>query len=167
MLKAQLKPVAMLALALAVSLTGLGVIPPAATPPLEAASAAGAADAPATDYSEEDIYWLARIISSEAKGEPFEGQVAVGAVVLNRVASPRFPNTVRGVTFQRGQFEPVMNRTIYREPAESAVRAAHAAASGWDPSGGALYFFNPRKSPHPFMMRRPVATIIGAHRFAH
>ncbi|MDQ7793208.1 MAG: cell wall hydrolase [bacterium] len=147
-----LTPVAMLALALAISLAGVESIPAAEA-------------APAHELTESDLLWLARIISSEARGESFEGQVAVGAVVLNRVGSPDYPSTVRGVIFQPGQFQPVANGRIYLPPAASAERAAVAAASGWDPSGGALFFFNPQKSRHPFMVRRPVATVIGSHWF--
>jgi N-acetylmuramoyl-L-alanine amidase len=137
----------------------LGVTVAGAPPPAEASAA------PA--LSEEDLDWLARIISSEARGESLEGQVAVGAVVLNRVASPQYPNTVRGVIFQPGQFEPVMNGEIYLPPTAEAVRAAHLAASGWDPTAGALFFFNPGKSSHPFMLRRPLAAVIGAHWFTY
>ncbi len=101
-----------------------------------------------------DIYLLAQLIHAEARGEPFIGQVAVGAVVLNRVLDPRFPRTIKDVIFQYWngipQFEPVHNGQIYLPPDESALRAAYAAVSGWDPTNGALYFYNPKKSKSTF-----------------
>jgi len=101
-----------------------------------------------------DIYLLAQLIHAEARGEPFVGQVAVGAVVLNRVLDPRFPQTVKDVIFQYWngipQFEPVYNGQIYLPPDQSALRAAYAAISGWDPTNGALYFYNPQKSKSTF-----------------
>jgi spore germination cell wall hydrolase CwlJ-like protein len=109
---------------------------------------------------------LARIISAEAKGEPFHGQVAVGAVILNRVKSGRFPNNIAANVLKRGQFEPVANGAIWREPTPSAYRAARLALNGWDPTGGALYFFNPAKSTSRWIWSRPVVTRIGDHLFA-
>lgn len=109
---------------------------------------------------------LARIISAEAKGEPFHGQVAVGAVILNRVASGRFPKTIAANVLKHGQFEPVANGAIWREPTASAYRAARLALKGWDPTGGALYFFNPAKSTSRWIWSRPVVTRIGDHIFA-
>jgi N-acetylmuramoyl-L-alanine amidase len=112
-----------------------------------------------------EMYLLAQTISSEAKGEPYEGQVAVGAVILNRVKSPKFPNTIAGVVYQKGQFEPVMNGTIYQSPSPSAVKAAQDAVNGWDPSAGALYFYNPQKSTSAWIFTRPIITRIGNHVF--
>jgi spore germination cell wall hydrolase CwlJ-like protein len=109
---------------------------------------------------------LARIISAEAKGEPFHGQVAVGAVILNRVASGRFPKSIAANVLKRGQFEPVANGQIWNEPSTSAYRAARLALKGWDPTGGALYFFNPAKSTSRWIWSRPVVTRIGDHIFA-
>ncbi len=104
-----------------------------------------------------DIYLLAQLIHAEAQGEPFEGQVAIGAVVLNRLLNPRFPKTIRDIIFEYGdgtyQFEPVLNGRIYLPPGPSAVRAAYAALSGWDPTGGALFFYNPAKSRSSFFER--------------
>lgn len=109
---------------------------------------------------------LARIISAEAKGEPLEGQVAVGAVILNRVKSGKFPNTIASNVLKRGQFEPVANGQIWQEPTASAVRAARLALQGWDPTNGALYFFNPDKSSSRWIWSRTVITRIGNHVFA-
>ncbi|MGB4504354.1 MAG: LysM peptidoglycan-binding domain-containing protein, partial [Syntrophaceticus sp.] len=95
------------------------------------------------NYSSEDRYLLAQIISAEAAGEIFEGQVAVGAVILNRIKDSRFPNNLRDVIFEPWQFEPVQNGTIYLPPVSLAIRAAEAALDGWDPVDGAVYFCNP------------------------
>ncbi|MDH7577894.1 MAG: LysM peptidoglycan-binding domain-containing protein [Bacillota bacterium] len=107
--------------------------------------------------STRDIYLLAQLIHAEANGEPFEGQVAVGAVVLNRLLDPRFPKTIPDIIFEYGdgtyQFEPVLNGQIYLPPGQSALRAAYAALSGWDPTGGALFFYNPAKSKSTFFER--------------
>jgi LysM repeat protein len=103
-----------------------------------------------------DTQLLAQLINAEAGGEPFEGQVAVGAVVLNRLFDPNFPKTIKDIIFQYNgstntyQFEPVLNGAIYKRPCPSAIRAAYAALSGWDPTNGALYFFNPVKSTGSF-----------------
>lgn len=109
---------------------------------------------------------LARIISAEAKGEPFTGQVAVGAVILNRVESGRFPKTIAANVLKPGQFEPVANGHIWNEPTDSAVKAARLALQGWDPTNGALYFFNPAKTSSRWIWSRPVITRIGNHIFA-
>jgi N-acetylmuramoyl-L-alanine amidase len=103
-----------------------------------------------------DTYLLAQLINAEAEGEPFEGQVAVGAVVLNRLLDPSFPKTIKDVILQHNsdldtyQFEPVENGAINEQPCPSAVQAADAALSGWDPTGGALYFYNPVKTASDF-----------------
>ncbi len=103
-----------------------------------------------------DTYLLAQLINAEAGGEPFEGQVAVGAVVLNRLFDPSFPKTIRDVIFQYNsdldtyQFEPVENGAINQQPCPSAIQAANAALSGWDPTSGALYFCNPVKAASDF-----------------
>lgn len=113
-----------------------------------------------------DAYILAKMISAEARGEPFEGQVAVGAVIMNRVRHPSFPNTISGVLYESGAFSALTDGQYYNEPiAESAHRAADLAIKGWDPSGGAIYYFNPNKTSNAFMWSRPVITIIGSHRF--
>ncbi len=112
-----------------------------------------------------DYQLLARIISAEARGEPYEGQVAVGAVVLNRVEHPSFPDSVAGVVYQSGAFTAITDGQINEPIADSAYRAAQDALNGWDPSGGALYYFNPDKTSNAWMHSRPVILRIGAHLF--
>lgn len=116
--------------------------------------------------SRSDIYLLAKLIYAEARGEPYEGQVAVGAVVLNRVKSPDFPNTVAGVIYQPLAFTAVSDGQIYLEPDSTALKAAEDAASGWDPSGGALYYYNPAMAQSKWIWSRPVIKKIGNHVFA-
>ncbi len=116
-------------------------------------------------YSASDIELLAKVISAEARGEPYEGQVAVGAVILNRVRHPSFPNTISGVVYQKGAFSCVNDSNWYAAVADSARRAAQDAINGWDPSGGAIYYFNPAKTSNAFMFSRPVVRVIGNHRF--
>lgn len=117
---------------------------------------------PATPW-EKDL--LARLVSAEAAGEPYLGQVAVAAVVLNRVRNPLFPDTIAGVIYQPYQFEPVLNGTIGQPATASAWRAAVAALNGADPTGGALYFYNWRLVSNAYLWSRPWRTTIGEHRF--
>lgn len=123
------------------------------------------ASSPSTQYSSSDVQLLAKVISAEARGESYEGQVAVGAVVLNRVAHPSFPDSISGVVYQAGAFSCVYDSNWNEPVAESAKRAAIDAINGWDPSGGAVFYFNPDKTNDAFMHSRPVITIIGNHRF--
>lgn len=113
-----------------------------------------------------DADLLARVITAEAKGEPYEGQVAVGAVILNRVDDSRFPNTLAGVVYETHAFESVSIGAIYQPPTASAVRAARDALNGWDPSGGAVFFWNPYKPVSSWIWSRPIITQIGDHVFA-
>ena len=115
-----------------------------------------------------DLYLLARLISGEARGEPFLGQAAVGAVIMNRLNSKDFPNTIAGNVYKKGEFESVSNGQIWEEVALSALKAAEAAISGYDPTGGALYFYNPSKvhSKHNWIWTRQVIGRIGRHVFA-
>ena len=108
---------------------------------------------------------LARLISAEARGEPYSGQVAVGAVVLNRVRHPSFPNTVAGVIYQNGAFSCINDGQFNQPVAASAYRAAQDALNGWDPSGGAIYYYNPRTAQSKWIRSRPVLTTIGNHVF--
>ena len=112
-----------------------------------------------------DLYLLARIISAEARGEPYTGQVAVGAVVLNRVKHPSFPDTLSGVIYQTDAFTAVSDGQFDQPIAESAYRAAQDALNGSDPSGGALYYFNPATATSAWIWSRPLIVTIGNHRF--
>lgn len=112
-----------------------------------------------------DIYTLARAIHAEARGEPYVGKVAVGAVILNRVRHPSFPNTIAGVIYQPRAFTAVDDGQINLDPDNEAIRAATDAMNGWDPSGGAIYYFNPVKATSKWIWSRPLITIIGDHRF--
>lgn len=110
-------------------------------------------------------YLLARLISAEARGEPYSGQVAVGAVVLNRVKHPSFPNTISGVIYQSGAFSCLGDGQFNQPVADSAYRAARDALNGVDPSGGAIYYFNPSTATSSWIWSRPLITVIGKHRF--
>lgn len=108
---------------------------------------------------------LARLISAEARGEPYSGQVAVGAVVLNRIKHPSFPNTLSGVIYQSGAFTCITDGQFNQPVEESAYRAARDALNGVDPSGGAIYYFNPSTATSSWIWSRPLITVIGKHRF--
>lgn len=115
--------------------------------------------------SAQEVEWLAQMIHAEARGEPYLGQVAVGAVIINRMLSSQFPNTLRGVLFQTNAFQPIQNGSFFLAPSQSARQAALEALNGHDPTGGALFFFNPRQSSDRFMHSRPAKVTIGRHRF--
>lgn len=115
------------------------------------------------DRSEMDI--LARVIYSEARGEPYKGKVAVGAVVVNRIQSGKFPNTIRGVVFQPGAFTAVDDGQFWLTPDSSAYQAAYDAVRGWDPSYGSLYYFNPATATSKWIWSRPQTVKIGNHIF--
>lgn len=108
---------------------------------------------------------LARLISAEARGEPYVGQVAVGAVVLNRVQHPSFPGTIAGVIYQSGAFSCIADGQFNQPVAASAYRAADDALNGWDPTGGAIYYFNPATATSKWIWSRPLIVVIGKHRF--
>lgn len=112
-----------------------------------------------------DLNLLSRLVYGEARGEPYQGQVAVAAVVLNRVRSSLFPNTVAGVIYQRGAFDVVNDGQINMSPNDTAKKAAQDALNGWDPSYGAIYYFNPNTATNRWIWSRPVTVIIGKHRF--
>lgn len=112
-----------------------------------------------------DVALLARLISAEARGEPYEGQVAVGAVVMNRMAHPSFPGTLSGVIYQNGAFSCLYDGQFDQPVADSAYRAARDAMNGWDPTGGAIYYFNPDTATNGWIWSRPLLTNIGKHRF--
>lgn len=112
-----------------------------------------------------ELALLARVISAEARGEPYAGQVAVGAVILNRVEHPSFPGTIAGVVYQPGAFSCMLDGQIDQPVAESCVRAAQDALNGSDPSGGAIYYFNPSTATSAWIWSRPLIKVIGQHRF--
>lgn len=114
----------------------------------------------------EDIMLLARLVYAEARGESYTGQVAVAAVVLNRVKSPSFPNTITGVIFQPGAFTAVSDGQFWLTPDATAIRAAEDALAGWDPTGGALYYWNPARTTSRWIWSRPVIAVYGNHLFA-
>lgn len=118
-------------------------------------------------YSQSDIELLAKLIAAEARGESYIGQVAVGAVVLNRVAHASFPDSIAGVIYQKGAFSCVNDSNWSVAANETSRRAARDCINGWDPSGGAVYYFNPRKTNDAFMHSRPVITVIGNHNFCN
>ncbi|KGE17463.1 spore cortex-lytic enzyme [Paenibacillus wynnii] len=119
----------------------------------------------AMGLSENDLKIMANAVYGEARGEPFEGQVAVAAVILNRVKSPSFPKTPSGVIFQPGAFTAVADGQIYLEPNVQARKAVQQALSGWDPSGGCIYYFNPRTATSKWIWSRPQVKTIGEHIF--
>ncbi len=108
---------------------------------------------------------LARVVYGEARGEPYSGQVAVAAVVLNRVKSSSFPNTISGVVYQAGAFDAVRDGQINLSPNSTAIKAAQDALNGWDPSYGAIYYFNPSTATNKWIWSRPMTVTIGRHRF--
>ena len=114
-----------------------------------------------------DIQLMARAINGEARGEPYEGQVAVGAVILNRVKDSRFPNTISGVIYQSGAFTAVADGQINAPISEDSTvyKAAQDAMNGWDPTGGCVYYFNPNTATNKWIWSRPFVKTIGKHRF--
>ena len=117
--------------------------------------------------NEANIELLARVINGEARGEPYEGQVAVGAVVLNRVDHPSFPNSISGVVYQKGAFTAVDDGQINAEMYASSRRAARDALNGWDPTGGAIYYYNPKTATNKWIRTREVICTIGDHVFCN
>ena len=117
--------------------------------------------------STSNVQLIARAINGEARGEPYEGQVAVGAVILNRVKAPNFPNTISGVIYQPGAFTAVSDGQINvaLEDESTVVKAARDALNGWDPTGGAIYYFNPDTATNKWIWSRPHIKTIGKHRF--
>ena len=117
--------------------------------------------------STSDIQLMARAINGEARGEPYEGQVAVGAVILNRVKDLRFPNSISGVIYQPGAFTAVSDGQINSSISEGSTvyKAAQDAMNGWDPTGGCVYYFNPSTATNKWIWSRPLIKTIGKHRF--
>lgn len=112
-----------------------------------------------------NVYLLARIISAEGRGESYTGQVAIGAVVLNRIEHPSFPDTLQGVIYQDGAFTALVDGQFNEPISDSSYSAARDALAGWDPSGGAIYYYNPDKTDNAFIRSREVIRVIGRHRF--
>lgn len=124
-----------------------------------------ASSSSSSSYSNSDVQLLAKLIAAEARGESYKGQVAVGAVVLNRVAHASFPDSISGVIYQKGAFSCVNDSNWSVSPNAESLKAAQDCINGWDPSGGAIYYYNPAKTSNAFMHSRPVITVIGRHRF--
>ncbi len=112
-----------------------------------------------------DLNLLSRLVYGEARGEPYTGQVAVAAVVLNRVKNSNFPNTIAGVIYQKGAFDVVSDGQINLNPNSTAKKAAQDALNGWDPSYGSIYYFNPSTATNKWIWSRPHVVTIGKHRF--
>ena len=117
-------------------------------------------------FTSSDVYLLAKTIYAEGRGEPYTGQVAIGAVVMNRIRSSQFPNTVSGVVYQKHAFTAVSDGQINLTPNETAMNAARDAINGWDPTGGALYYYNPAVATSSWIFNRQTVTVIGKHVFA-
>lgn len=143
-----------------------GIVGPATFEALGMRASGGTTAGGADSYTNEDTYLLARCIYGEARGEPYTGQVAVGAVVLNRVKSPEFPNTIAGVIYQRHAFTAVSDGQINLTPDQTALNAAKDAMNGWDPTGGCLYYYNPAKATSSWIFSRETVVTIGKHVFA-
>ena len=119
-----------------------------------------------SNYTNSDLYLLAKCIYAEARGESYTGQVAVGAVIMNRVASSSFPNTISGVVYQKGAFTAVSDGQINLSPDKTAMNAAQDAMNGWDPTYGCLYYYNPAVATSSWIFGRKTITTIGKHVFA-
>ena len=124
-------------------------------------------EAGSSSGSTSDLQLMARAINGEARGEPYEGQVAVGAVILNRVKSSKFPNTIAGVIYESGAFTAVADGQINVPISEGSTvyKAARDAMNGWDPTNGAIYYFNPNTATNKWIWSRPLIKTIGKHRF--
>lgn len=112
-----------------------------------------------------DVYLLARCVYAEARGESYVGKVAVAAIIINRVASPNFPNSISEVIYQPGAFDSVSDGQINLSPDEECIRAANDAFSGWDPTNGCLYYYNPATATNKWMLSKPILFVAGNHSF--
>ena len=146
------------------SLTPDGIVGPATLKALGMQSSGGSS-ASSGSNTNGNLYLLARLVYGEARGEPYKGQVAVAAVVLNRVKSSKFPNSVSGVIYQSGAFSVVSDGQINLTPDETAIKAARDAMNGYDPTNGCLYYYNPAKTTNKWMLSKPVLLRIGNHAF--
>ena len=144
-------------------LTADGIAGPATLSALGINSSSSSSNS--TTSKSSNVNLLARLIHGESRGETYTGQVAVGAVVMNRVKSSLFPNTIAGVIYQSGAFDAVSDGQINMSPDSTALKAAQDAINGWDPSYGAIYYFNPSTATNKWIWSRPVTVVIGKHRF--
>ena len=147
------------------SKNGLVVDGIAGTKTLQAMGIYSSSSSSSSSSNSSNLNLLARLVYGEARGEPYTGQVAVAAVVLNRVKSSSFPNTISGVIYQSGAFDVVRDGQINLTPNTTAINAAQAALNGWDPSYGAIYYFNPATATNKWIWSRPMTVTIGRHRF--
>jgi len=137
-----------------------------ATPGWQGSSGAASQTALRTsEFTQEEVTLLARAVYSEARGEPYEGQVAIAAVILNRLSHSSFPNTISGVIFEPGAFTAVSDGQFWLTPNDQAYQAARDAINGWDPTGGAIYYFNPDTATSAWIWSRPQIKQIGKHIF--
>lgn len=144
---------------------GLAVDGIAGTKTLNAMGIMTSSGSSSSSSNTSNLNLLSRVVYSEARGEPYTGQVAVAAVVLNRVRSSSFPNTISGVVYQSGAFDAVSDGQINLTPNQTAKKAAQDALNGWDPSYGAIYYFNPATAKNKWIWSRPMTVTIGKHRF--
>ena len=144
---------------------GLTVDGIAGTKTLNAMGITSSSNSSGTTSNSSNVNLLAHLIYGEARGESYIGQVAVGAVIMNRVKSSLFPNTIAGVIYQKGAFDAVSDGQINMNPDNTAKKAAQDAINGWDPSYGAIYYFNPATATNKWIWSRPVTVTIGKHRF--
>ena len=128
-------------------------------------TSSGSSNSSSSNSNSSNLNLLSRLVYGEARGEPYSGQVAVAAVILNRVSSSSFPNTIAGVIYQSGAFDAVSDGQINMTPDSTARKAAQDALNGWDPSYGAIYYFNPNTATNKWIWSRPVTVVIGNHRF--
>ncbi len=146
-------------------LTVDGIAGPATLKAMGIMSSSGNSSTGSTSSNSSNVNLLARLVYAESRGEPYTGQVAVAAVVLNRVKSSSFPNTISGVIYQSGAFDAVSDGQINLSPNDTAKKAAQDAINGWDPSYGAIYYFNPATATSKWIWSRPMTVTIGSHRF--
>lgn len=144
---------------------GLSVDGIAGTQTLKAMGITSNSSSSSSSNNSSNVNLLARVVYGEARGEPYTGQVAVAAVVLNRVKSSKFPNSISGVVYQSGAFDAVADGQINMTPDTTAKKAAQDALNGWDPSYGAIYYFNPSTATNKWIWSRPMTVTIGKHRF--
>ena len=144
---------------------GLTVDGIAGTQTLKAMGITSSSSSSSSSNNSSNVNLLARVVYGEARGEPYTGQVAVAAVVLNRVKSSKFPNTISGVVYQNGAFDAVADGQINMTPDATAKKAAQDALNGWDPSYGAIYYFNPSTATNKWIWSRPMTVTIGKHIF--